>query len=95
MAAGSSGIGTIQSFELDSYDKIAVITGTSAWGNPDACGGSGFLILQTSNSMYKETLATILSAATAGKTVSFWVSGCIATPWGGTAPLVLDTIVNF
>ena len=95
LGAGSSGSGTVQSLEVDSYDQIVVVTGAANWANPDGCSGSSFVILQTSNAMYKDTLATLLSAATSGKNVTFWMSGCIPTPWGGTAPLVLDTTVSF
>lgn len=69
LGAGTSGSGTIQSLEVDSYDQIVVITGATNWSNPDGCSSSNFVILQTSNSMYKDTLATILSSATAGKNI--------------------------
>jgi hypothetical protein len=88
LAGGTSANGTIQAIQVDGGDQIVVIVGTSTWSNPDSCQSSGYVIVQGSNVWYKEMLGTVLAAQAAGKTVSFYLSGCVTLPWGVSAPIV-------
>ncbi|HEY0342501.1 MAG TPA: hypothetical protein VGC34_16995 [Steroidobacteraceae bacterium] len=91
--AGSTGPVVATSYEIDSWDQVLIVNG--AWANPDSCGTSSYVIIQMSNSSYKDMFATVLAAGLSGKELSFWVSGCVTGPWGATAPLVLDTTIAF
>jgi len=92
-AAGSTGAAAPTGTEIDTYDQILAVNGNYA--NPDGCGLTGVVVVQTSNANYKDMLAAILSAGVSQKQLGFWVSGCVYTPWGGTAALVVDVSVNF
>jgi hypothetical protein len=92
-AAGSSGAVVPTGYEIDPWDQVVIVFGQ--WSNPDACGTATYAILPMSNSNYKDTLATILAAGTAGRTITFWFNGCTGSPWGTTAPAVLDTTITF
>ena len=93
--AGSSGTGAIQAMQVDPTDQDIIITGVSAWNNPDSCAQSSYVAIQYSNPGYKDLLATALAAATAGKTVNISLSGCITLAWGANVPIVTAVSVNF
>jgi len=86
-ASGSSGTTTIGSITVDTWNQMISIVGTTTWSNPDACGSSSFVILSFSNANYKDVLAAAMMASASGKTVSFFLNGCVASPWGN-APVV-------
>ncbi len=92
-AQGGSGTINVSSVLIDPSYNVVMIVGASAWSNPDGCAGSTIVLLSTSNPLYKDMLAATLTALTAGKTMSFWVSGCTNSSWG-TAPTVVLTQVN-
>ena len=81
--------------QVDGGDQILTITGATSWGNPDGCTTSAYVIVLPSNPFYKDIEAAVLTAGTAGKTVSFWLSGCTAVPWGGTAPIATAVSITF
>ena len=91
--AGSTGSVVPTSYEVDSWNQVLIVSGS--WANPDSCGTSSYVIIQMSNSSYKDMFATVLAAGIAGKALSFWVSGCMTGSWGVTAPTVLDTSISF
>ena len=94
-AGGSSGVMTVQAAQVDGGDQTLTITGATSWGNPDGCTTSAYVIVLPSNPFYKDIEAAVLTAGTAGKTVSFWLSGCTAVPWGGTAPIATAVSITF
>jgi hypothetical protein len=93
-ASGNTAANTIQADQVDSTDQIVVVTGASVWTNPDACTNSGYVIVQGTNSWFKDLLAAALAAQVAAKTVIASVSGCYALPWGGTAPIAVALSIS-
>jgi hypothetical protein len=93
VAQGGSGTTTISSLLLDSSYNELMIVGTTPWSNPDGCANSTIVLVPTSSSMYKDILAAALTALAAGKTVSFWVTGCPNSAWG-TAPQAVLIQIN-
>jgi hypothetical protein len=90
---GSAGSGTLAGVTVDTWDQIVGLSGSVAWSNPDACGGTttaGVVLITMSTTNYKDLLATALTAAAAGKSVFLWVVGCSYSPWstGNSAPVV-------
>jgi hypothetical protein len=92
-ASGSAGTLTISSLEFDSVYGLVAVSGPSSWANPDGCAISSVVIIQASNTYYKDLLALALTASASGKTVNFYVSGCGSTA-GGTAPIVQVESIN-
>lgn len=90
---GASGTTTISSVIVDPTNNVVMVFGASVWSNPDGCPLSNIVLLPTSNLLYKDILAATLTALTAGKTVSFWLSGCTNSSWG-SAPAVVQIQVN-
>jgi hypothetical protein len=92
-AAGSAGTQQIANVGIDTGSALTSVTGVAAWSNPDGCATSAFVVLQVSNPQYRDVLAAVLMASASGKTVNFWVNGCLSTPWG-VAPIV-QSITTF
>lgn len=93
LAAGNSGARSIAAISVEA-GYFAMVYGTTAFDNPDACGNSTMAMLPASNAGYKEMLAVALSAFAAEKNVSFWLNGCVATPWGFTVPQIYSIAVS-
>lgn len=68
---------------------FATITSSgAAFANPDGCGTSATVVIQTSDTQYNQKLSTVLTAVALGKQVDFWLIGCTSTPWNVTMPVV-------
>ncbi len=86
-ASGDGGTQPISSVGFDSTDALATLNSGTQWGNPDHCGISTFVVLQTSNPYYRDMLSLAATAVATGQSVALWLSGCVNTPWGN-APIV-------
>lgn len=89
-AAGDSGQRTLSNVHEENGSFVRV-TPTTDFSNPDSCGTSAYAILQASDAGYKERYAMALSVMLSGKKIGMWLSGCVQTPWGVTAPRAVTT----
>lgn len=96
LADGSSGTLKIANVTVDTSDQVMQATGSQTWSNPDSCATSSFVVIQDSaaNPYFKDMVAAVMAAAAAGDTVSFWLHGCVSSPWG-VAPLATSVTVNY
>lgn len=91
---GSSGTRTIKGFMV-AYNWYSIIySGASNFSNPDGCGNSSMVMVRQSDAWYKDTFAAVMMAQASGQSVVFWLSGCEATSWGYTVPVVQTITVN-
>lgn len=72
---------------------IAYPPSGSNFNNPDACGQSNVVILESTDSGYQQELAALLAAQAEGAKVQFWLSGCVNSPWGYTVPHIYSISV--
>jgi hypothetical protein len=86
-AAGDSGSRTLTNVHVEGGSFVAVKAAT-AWNNPDGCTypAGNIVGFYVSDATEKEKFSLVLTAIASGKSVGFWLDGCIATPWGGTIP---------
>ena len=71
-SAPAGDINTIYFYE----GHTGVLIQHSFMSDPDKCGRQDFYILPDTHSHFKEVYALLLAAQTAGKKVSFTLSGC-------------------
>ena len=93
MANGDSGERTISSIKVEANDFIA-IKANADWDNPDQCGRSHMVYLSPEEALYKDKLSLIIAAQMSGKPMSFWLTGCVDTPWGFSIPRVYSANLN-
>lgn len=87
-ASGDAGFRNIHDIHIEGTAFATVTASGPAFANPDNCGSSNLVVIQTSDTQYNQKLALVLAAFSQGTQVDFWLMGCISTPWGYTAPLV-------
>lgn len=59
-----------------------------AYYNPDSCSTSGYAVIDATTVGQPDWVAaTILSAFNAGKKMTFYFQGCVATNWDASAPV--------
>lgn len=91
VAGESSGWGEITELNINKHGRVR-IKFSKPIVNPDNCERTEFYIVESDDSVgAKQFFSAILAAHTAGKQVSFWISGC--TPgkhWGFTRPMAYD-----
>ena len=93
MANGDSGFQQIAYVHVEGAYFVTV-TSVAAFSNPDGCGNSTMVMLQSSAGGYSSIFASVLAAQAAGKAIEFWLTGCAATPWGYTVPVVYSVSVG-
>jgi hypothetical protein len=93
-ASGTGGTTTIQAFAIDTSFQMVNLIGSVTWSNPDSCGSSSLVVIQMSTTNYKDQLAAIMLASASGKSVSLWVNGCVASPWGNVPLVESVTVLN-
>ncbi len=86
MAAGSGG--TVALTIVDAENGGIYLAGTGML-NPDSCTSNTHAVIPGANSQQKEFLAIALTAMASGKHVALWFSGCSATPWSSSEPVVV------
>jgi hypothetical protein len=95
-AAGSAGTRAIKKVTHTNAQRV-LISADSAWENPDVCGRSNQVVLVagrlSSEAVYREMLAMILSAHVAGRSVNLRVDGCIDVDGEGY-PVVKEVTVR-
>lgn len=86
-AAGDAGNVKISNVHIEAqYDAFIWVTPSVA--NPDGCGNVTVVAVNDQDPLYSQKMSVILTAFAAGKTVDFWLIGCVGTPWGYTVPYV-------
>ena len=70
-AAGEAGSRTIRDIHIEGTAFAAVFSSGSAFANPDNCGSSNVVIIQTSDAQYNQKLALALSALAQGTHLDF------------------------
>ena len=92
-AAGFSGSRQVKIVHIEG-SSFAVVVPMTTFDNPDGCGASSSVMIRTADPWYKDILAAALLSYAVGGTMNFYVSGCAATPWGFTLPIVYSTDVG-
>lgn len=92
-ADGFSGIRTIKTVHVEG-PYFARIIATSPFDNPDGCGSSTGVLIRNVDAQYKDALAAAMLAFATGQPVKFYTTGCAATSWGYTEPVVFSISVN-
>jgi hypothetical protein len=93
-AAGFSGVSTIKTIHIEGTAFVSVIPTSGAFSNPDSCGSSSIVMVQSSVSYYQNMLALLAEAYASGTNVQFYLNGCASTPWGYTVPIVWSMDLN-
>lgn len=88
----SNGSGRITSMSAESGVVRIWYPATDA-SNPDSCANTGVLVLYDDSKNGDRQYAALLAAHAAGKSVSFWVSGCYSG-WGTTWPRMASVFVG-
>lgn len=91
--AGSVGTTAIKTVDVEGYLGFVAIFGSFA-NNPDSCGSSSLVIVRKTDAWYTDTYALTVASLASGTPMNFYVSGCYATPWGYTAPIVQSAQMN-
>lgn len=92
-SGGSGGTQTLNTVNVDSSSQLIWISGAATWMNPDGCGRSDIVLVQMSNTYYRDMLATLIAASVSGKSVGLWLNGCSNSPWG-SAPVVISVALT-
>lgn len=83
VAAGSSG--TIIPTNVTVEGGNVYVSGSVA--NPDSCGASNMAVLSPANDREMDRMCALtVTAVSAKRPISMWLSGCTATPWGYAVP---------
>ncbi|MCW2404415.1 hypothetical protein M2336_001044 [Sphingobium sp. B1D7B] len=94
-AGATSGYGKITQINVDAGGSAMRVEFDQPIVNPDGCGGADFYIVELNSAGKDRFMSTVLSAFMAGKSVSFWISGCTTGAyWGATRPLMSDIYVT-
>lgn len=93
-ASGFSGTATISQIHIEQA-SLTFITTTPATANPDNCANSSSILVNAPDPLYSQLMSQITTAAAAGKTVNFYLTGCVMSPWGYTIPVGNIVFVNY
>jgi hypothetical protein len=85
LADGSTGNTNIKNIVVEPSGTWLEVSSTV---NPDNCGSTQRLKLVEASGVTDRMFAAALTSKSAHTPVSLWLSGCTATPWGYTAPVV-------
>lgn len=85
MAAGPGGTLSLNTVDVENG---AVYLDAPGMLNPDSCLSSAHAVIPDANTQQKEFLSVALTAMASGKHVILWLSGCSATPWSTSEPVV-------
>lgn len=69
-------------------DPSIVMVTTPAISNNDGCNGSGQYVLQKTHANFDASMAMLMTAFSTGKSVSFWIDGCVDVGGGYTYPRI-------
>ena len=90
-AAGNAGNRAIKKMIHPDSTRVLVVANNKIWLNPDACDKSNQLVLAagqlTSDKVYREMLAMLLSAQVSERRVEVRTNGCLAVS-GSTYPVI-------
>lgn len=96
LAAGNAGTRAIKKTTHTNAQRL-IVSGDSPWKNPDACDHSNQVVLAagrlSSEAVYREMFAMIMSAHVAGRSVNIGVEGCIDLG-GESYPVVKEITVR-
>jgi hypothetical protein len=89
-ASGDSGFQSIAYVHVEGGSFVTIQAHTP-FNNPDGCGNSLYVMLQSTTAGFSTIFAQVLAVQAAGNPIDFWLVGCASTPWGFTVPIAVTS----
>jgi hypothetical protein len=88
--SGDSGLQSIAYVHVEGGSFVTIQAHTP-FNNPDGCGNSLYVMLQSTTPGFSTMFAQVLAVQAAGNPIDFWLVGCASTPWGFTVPIAVSS----